>query len=204
MAGPVKAQTKRQRELNPSAAWMPARRRFTIDEYDRMGEAGILNEDEHAELINGEIVLMAALGSKHTGCVNWLNDAFRAQLGGRVIVSVQNPVRLPPDGEPEPDVMLLRHRPDFYRSAHPLPDDVYLIIEVADTSLPYDRTTKQQLYAAAGIRDFWIVDLANELLLVHRVPQDGCYTEVRRLKRGDTVSPEEFPDLSLTVAEILG
>src|SRR5205085_2311633 len=124
MAGTVKAQAKRRREAKPDEAWMPMRRRFTIDEYDRMGEAGILHEDEHAELINGEIVLMAALGSKHTGCVNWLNEAFRARLGGRVIVSIQNPVHLPPDGEPEPDVMLLRLRPDFYRAAHPLPDDV--------------------------------------------------------------------------------
>src|SRR5207248_1334488 len=99
---------------------------------------------------------------------------------------------------------LLRPRPDFYRSGHPGPDEVWLLIEVADTSLPYDRGAKLRLYAMAGIREFWIVDLANEQIMICRAPRDGWYTELSEIKHGGTVSPLAFPELSLAVDEILG
>ncbi len=204
MVGSARAESKRRQERTRSREWKPARRLFTADEYHRMAEAGILRRDEHVELIEGEILQVAPLGSRHAGRVDWLNAWFSVRLAGRVIVRIQSSVRLALRLEPEPDVALLRFRDDFYASRLPGPDDVLLIIEVADTSLPYDRDTKQRLYATAGIREFWIVDLRNMQLLVCRSPRDGRYTENTALQPGATISPLEFPELSLTVDEILG
>ena len=179
------------------------RRLLTIEEYDRMGAAGILNEDERVELIQGELVQMAAIGSPHASCVMRLTAWFTVRVAGRALVSVQNPIRLPPRSEPEPDLVILRHQSDFYATAHPGPEDVLLLIEVSDTTLVYDRGVKLPLYARAGIPEVWIVDLEGRRLLVHRQPSGMAYGEIT-VVAGGALSPAAFPDLSIRLDEIIG
>ena len=180
------------------------RRRFTVDEYECMGRAGILHEDERVELIDGEVIEMPPIGPGHAGDTKQLNQLFSSRLGARAIVSVQDPIRLPPGAEPEPDIALLVPRPDFYRAAHPGPDAVLLIVEVADTSLAYDRDVKVPMYAAAGIPEVWVVDVAGERVLVYREPHAGGYRQTTTVERGGVIAPAAFPDLVLRVDEILG
>src|SRR5687768_14286477 len=129
------------------------RHRFTVDEYHRMAEAGILNEDDRVELIRGEIVQMTPIGSRHASCVARLNDLLIGHLRGRAVLWPQNPLTILPDSEPQPDVVLLRYRDDFYRNALPGPEDVALLIEIADTSLRYDQRLKAPLYAEADVAE---------------------------------------------------
>ena len=140
------------------------RRRFTLDEYHRMVEAGILNEDDRVELIRGEIVQMAPIGKDHAACVARLAHVLLGRLYGRVVLWPQNPVVILPDSEPQPDIVLLAWRDDFYRQRLPQAADVALVVEVAETSLRYDRRVKGPLYAEAGVRDYWIVDLDARLI----------------------------------------
>jgi Uma2 family endonuclease len=180
------------------------RRRFSVEEYYLMAKAGILNEDDRVELIDGEIVEMAPIGSPHAGYVDRLNRLFTLRLGERGIVRVQNPVRLSEHSEPLPDLALLRPRDDFYATAHPGPADVLLLIEVADTSVDYDREVKARLYARAGITEYWLVDLPEQRIEVYRDPAAGEYRQVRLVRRGERLVPEAFPSLELSSSDILG
>lgn len=168
-----------------------------------MAQAGILHEDDRVELLDGEVVEMAPIGSRHAGVVLWLSTWFSAALAGRALVNVQSPVRLSLHSEPEPDIALLRPRPDFYTASHPAPGDVLLLIEVADTSLVYDRDVKLPRYAAAGISEVWIIDLEGERALVYRGPSSGSYRHAMTVERGAPLSSEAFPDLSLWIEDIL-
>jgi Uma2 family endonuclease len=179
------------------------RRLFTAEEYQHMGEAGILHEDERIELIAGEILQMAPIGSRHSACVDRYNQEFTAQAGGRFIVRVQSSIRLSPNSEPEPDIVLLRSRPDFYAGALPRPPDVLLIVEVADSSLPYDRDVKLPLYAAAGIPEVWLTDLPMQVVLQHVEPDAGGYRRVTRYRRGDVITATTLPDLTIHIDAIL-
>jgi Uma2 family endonuclease len=181
-----------------------SRRLFTVHEYYQMAQAGILTEDDRVELIEGEIVQMAAIGSRHAACVDRLNQLFSARVAERAIVRVQNPVRLSDYSEPEPDLALLQPRPDFYAAAHPGPADVLLLVEVADTSAGVDRTAKMPLYARAGIVEAWLVDLHVEWVEAHRQPTPRGYQEVCSLGRGTRLAVAAFSDLTLTVDDILG
>ena len=181
-----------------------SRRLFTVHEYHQMAQAGILTEDDRVELIEGEIVQMAAIGSRHAACVDRLTQLFVVRVAERAIVRVQNPVRLSDYSEPEPDLALLRPQPDFYAAAHPGPADVLLIVEVADTSVGVDRATKMPLYARAGISEAWLVDLHAEQVEVHRQPTPRGYQEVYSLGRGTHLAVTAFPDLTLAVDNILG
>ena len=179
--------------------------RFTVDEYHRMGEAGIFSEDDRVELLAGEIVEMSPIGPLHAGTVSRLNALFSSRLGTEVIVSVQNPLLLrAADSEPQPDVMLLRPRPDFYTSSHPEAQDVYLVIEVADTSAAADREVKFPIYARAGVPEAWLLDVVTQRLEVHRHPTPDGYQDVHALQPGESVAPQAFPDLILTVDALLG
>ncbi len=169
-----------------------------------MGEAGILREDDCVELIDGEIVQMTPIGASHAGCVNRLTRIFVAAAGERAVVTVQNPISVPPDSEPQPDLALLRPRPDLYASAHPEPTDVWLVVEVADTSLVFDRAVKIPLYARAGIPEIWLVDLAGQCVEVHRRPAGGSYGHMQRLQRGQRLACEAFPDVAASVDDVLG
>lgn len=182
----------------------PERRRFTVDEYYRMAEAGILTEDDRVELIEGEIVQISPLGPSHAGTVKHLNAVLTARLGPRAVVSVRDPVRLSRDSEPQPDLAVLRARPDFYRRSHPGPGDVSVLVEVADTSAEADRRVKVPLYARTGIPEVWLVDLNAERVEVHRAPTPDGYRDMRVLRRGESLAPAAFPDLTLAVDDLLG
>jgi Uma2 family endonuclease len=180
-----------------------ARRYFTVDEYHRMGDAGVFSEDDRVELIEGEILKLSPIGSRHAASVNRLNMLFNNLLGGRAIVSVQNPVVLNDFSEPEPDISILRLRGDFYGAAHPTATDVLLVIEVADTSFAYDHEIKLPAYARSGIPEVWLVDLPAETVGVHTELLNGSYRTVRSYRRGDSITPLHFPDLSIEIASIL-
>jgi len=180
------------------------RRCFTVDEYHRMAQVGILSEDDRVELIEGEIVETAPIGSRHAACVDRVAQLFFERAARRAIVRVQNPIRLGKHSEPQPDLVLLRPRPDFYAQGHPGPEDVLLVVEVAETSAEYDRTIKLPLYARSGIPEVWLVDLAAAAVEVHRRPTPEGYQEVQRVRRGERLAPHTFPDLDLVVAEVLG
>jgi Uma2 family endonuclease len=184
------------------SSFIVSRRRFTVDEYHRMIEAGIFNENNRVELIEGELIEMAAAGGRHIATVNDLTMWFAPRLLGRAIVSVQNPVQLS-RSEPEPDVALIRPRPDRPRTAVPQAEDVFLIIEVSDASFGYDHGTKVPIYAAAGIPEVWVVDLVRRRVLVHRSPDGDLYREALVIDRG-TLPPVAFPDLAISVDEIFG
>ena len=180
-----------------------ARRLFTRKEYHRMGDAGILKPTERVELIRGEIIEMPPIGPRHVAFVNNLTQLLVTRLAGRAIVSVQNPVALDDDTEPEPDLAILRRRrPVPYKESEPATEDVLLLIEIGDTSLTYDRGTKLRLYAEAGIPEYWVVDASAEVVEIHRGPAAEGYGETRRLTGGATVSPQAFPDIVLPLVEI--
>jgi len=179
-------------------------RRFNVHEYHRMAVAGILTEDDRVELIAGEIVEMPPIGSRHAACVDRLTRLFSSRVGDAALVRVQNPIRLSDVSEPQPDLALLEPRADFYAAAHPGPGEVLLIVEVADTSVGYDRSVKIPLYARAGIRELWLVDLERERIEVLRQPAAGSYRTAETHRRGGRVTIEALPGLEFPVDAILG
>ena len=176
------------------------RRLFTADEFVRMAEAGVFRENERLELIHGEIVEMSPIGTEHCAAVACFTKRLVIGVGDRAVVWVQSSARMALDSVPQPDLALLR--PRSYRRAHPRPEDILLVIEVADSSLRYDRTDKLQLYASAGIREYWVASVEREWLEVYRSPEGHGYQESRRLHGDDTIAPLAFPDIVITVAEI--
>ena len=181
-----------------------SRRRFNIREYERMIEDGILSEDENVELIEGEIVEMSPIGKRHAACVDRLSDLLRDYAGKSAIVRGQGPIQLPDFSEPQPDIALLRRRDDFYAGDLPIPSDVFLVVEVAETSLKNDRNVKVPLYAKAGIPEVWLIDLKNEIIWVFTQPTEGGYNASGRTRRGDSIAVEALPGVVLKVDDILG
>jgi Uma2 family endonuclease len=182
----------------------PATRRFTVEEYHRMGEAGILGCDERLELISGQILVREPIGARHAATVDRLNRLWTSRLGDRVIVRVQNPVQFPEaDSELQPDILLLQPRDDFYAGGHPRVADVQLLIEVADTSLRLDRRVKIPLYAGVGVVETWLCDLVADRLEVYRQPRQAAYGDVRTLARGERIAPRALPDVVVAVDELL-
>ena len=180
-----------------------ARRVLTVAEYHRMAEAGILTERDRVELIEGELIAMSPIGSEHSGTVNALNRTLVRAVGDRAIVAVQNPVQLDDLSEPEPDFALLKPRDDDYRRATPHPHEVLLIIEVADTSLAYDRAVKRSLYARHGIPEFWIVNLAAKQVEVCRSPTGEQYASVSHVGREAVLEPQLLPGATIPVSALL-
>jgi Uma2 family endonuclease len=180
------------------------RRRFTVEEYHRMLQAGILREDDRVELVGGEIVEMSPIGSRHAACVRRLVRMLERQVGEEAIVDSQNPIRIDPDGEPQPDVTVLRPRADFYSGSHPTPVDVLLLVEVAETSASYDRQVKLPTYAAAGVAEAWLVDLTTESIERHTSPGEHGYGEVARAGRRKTLASTVLPAVALAADAILG
>jgi hypothetical protein len=178
------------------------RRRFTRAEYHRMAEVGILHQHDRVELIRGEIVEMAPIGRRHKAFVGNLAQLLMVRLAGRAIVWVQSSVVLAEDTEPEPDLAVLRRGAVPYKERDARAEDVLMLIEVADSSLAYDRSTKLHLYAEAGIPEYWVVDCAAEAVDVYRSPGPEGYGEVSRAAGAATITPEAFPDVALTTTEI--
>ena len=179
-----------------------SRRRFTRKEYYRMAEVGILGARDRVELIKGEIIEMSPIGDRHAAFVDNLNRLLVRWLPDEVIVRVQGPVALAEDTEPQPDFTVLRRRAVPYKTREAWAEDALLVIEVADTSLAYDRSTKRRLYAEASIPEYWVVDCTAETIEVHRGPGLDGYRDVRLVSGGATLSPQTFPDVALGTTEI--
>jgi Uma2 family endonuclease len=181
----------------------PALHHFSVEDYYRMAEAGILPPDARVELIEGAIHDMSPIGPLHSGVTGRLNRLFILRARGRWLVSTQSPVGLDQHSEPEPDIVLVKPAPDEYVSHHPVPDDVLLLIEVADSSLDFDRNKKIPIYARAGIPEVWIVNLQESVIEVHRDPHFANYGQKTVARLGDKISPAAFSDTVVDVAELL-
>jgi len=176
---------------------------FTVETYHRLGELGVFHEDDRVELINGQIVPMTPIGDAHAACVQRLNTYLGHRTELPVFVSMQNPVVLDPRWEPQPDIAVLRREAGLAGRWRATAKDVLLIIEVADSSLEYDRDVKIPQYAGAGIGEAWLVDLNRDCITVHRDPGEDGYRDVVLKKRGDTLRPAHLA-LEITSDEILG
>jgi Uma2 family endonuclease len=182
-------------------------KRFTLEEYHRLGELGFFTPDERVELIRGEIILMPTKKTPHSVCNTLLVQELIILLGKHAILRVQEPIILPTDSEPQPDVVIARNRSDNYLSSHPYPDDILLVIEVSDTTLSFDRKTKLSLYAEDSISDYWIFNLVDNCLEMYSEPyQDSKGKFSYRLKRialpNEVVALSCFPDVSLDLSQV--
>lgn len=181
-------------------ATVGVKRLINVDEYYKMAEVGILKPEDRVELINGEIFKMSPSGSRHAAIVDYCAKVMNKHMDGEATVRVQNPIRIDSANEPEPDISLLKFRSDYYTSAHPGPADVLVLIEVAGSSIRFDREVKAPLYAAHGIPEFWIIDLDTNQIEYFSKPQGDAYTETRVFRPGDEVS---IMDRKFSVKELL-
>jgi Uma2 family endonuclease len=188
--------------MNSAVEHWPRTHLLNVDEYYKMAQAGVLAPDARVELIEGVIVDMAPIGSLHGVVVNYLNKVLTAAVGDRGIVSVQLPVRLSRRSEPQPDIAVLKPRTDFYRSAHPTPADVLLIIEVSDSTLAFDRGPKLALYARHAIAEVWVVDLVHNRLHCTREPAGEGYAVEVSLEGAVQVAPAALPDVQIEAANL--
>ena len=181
----------------------PARHKLDVETLYRMADAGIFGEDDRIELIDGELIDMAPIGFDHAATVNGLTHALVMACHGRAIVSVQNPVRIDRLNEPQPDFVLLRLRADNYRAApRGGPEDALLVVEVADSSLRFDRSVKLPLYARAGFAELWIVDLKHRVLTAYRDPVEDDYATVQTYRRGDSLALALAPEIAITLDNV--
>jgi Uma2 family endonuclease len=169
------------------------RKRFTAEEYQRMAQVGILSEHDRVELVDGEIVVMSPVGSRHGACVGSANRALVRAAGDDAIVLPQSSVLLDRYYQPQPDLALLRPRDDFYASRHAGPADILLVVEIADSSLDYDRNVKAGVYAVAGIPEYWIAELNGNVLWRHSSPEHGVYQHIAAHHRGQSIAPLQLP-----------
>ncbi|AFY72148.1 protein of unknown function DUF820 (plasmid) [Thalassoporum mexicanum PCC 7367] len=175
---------------------------FTVDEYYRIYQAGVISDHDRVELIAGEIVYMSPVGTKHATCVDRLNHILMSQLIDRIQLRVQSSIQLPPNSQPQPDLALLKRKADFYISAHPTPADIYLLIEVADSSLAFDRNVKMPMYAAAGILEVWLVDIEAQCIEVYWLATGDRYGSSQIYRAGESISLQAFPDVQVPVVAV--
>jgi Uma2 family endonuclease len=187
---------------NREQALEPAAYRLTVAAYHRMIEAGIFAEDDRVELIEGELRAMPPINAGHAGKNKRLNQLFSRRAQDLAIVAVQDPLTLPEHSEPEPDLMLLRPRDDFYEGTNPTPADTLLVVEIADTSLRYDRNTKLPLYARHGVPETWLIDLKRRRIELHRDPGPDGYRQVLLPDRAQFIAPVLLPEMRIQVAEL--
>lgn len=179
-------------------------RLITAAEYHRMAAAGILAADEHVELLAGHIIQKMPKGPAHSAFCKRLEKLLERALGETILVRLQDPIQLDPLSEPEPDIAIVQPRDDFYEVAHPKPDEVYWLIEIADTTIKRDLGLKADLYAAAGIKDYWVLSIATRQLHVFREPQADGYQRQTILQNQQSVAPLRFPNCSLSVNDCFG
>ena len=184
------------------AAVLSGKRRFTVDECLAMLEPGVLHEDDRIELMDGVLICMAPIGEFHVGGTIWLTQLLVQALAGRALVQPQCPIYLNDRSAPEPDLAVVRWRP-ISESSRSFPSDIFLVIEIADSSLRYDSGPKLARYAAAGIPEVWIANLRAREVIAHTAPAGSEYTTVRTYRSGDSISPGAFPDVSLAVADFM-
>lgn len=181
-----------------------ALKRFRVEDFRKMMEVGILPEESGWEIIDGYLMDKMTIGSKHASVVRRLEKFFERAVGDRLIVSGQNPVQIDDYNAPEPDVALLAPRADFYAENHPTPPDVFLLVEVSDSTVEYDREIKKTLYAEAEIREFWLVNLKNNTVEIYTQPKNGVYYSARILEAGETIVSMTIENLQLSVEDITG
>lgn len=179
------------------------RHRLTVEQFHRMGEAGVIGPEVRVELLEGEVVEMAPIGTRHAAVVKRLVSMLSGVLGEHAVLSVQDPLRLDDHSEPQPDLMLLAPRADFYASAHPTPADVLLLVEVADTTSRYDREVKLPLYARHGVAEVWLIDLDERLAHVLREPREGRYTQITVSATPGVVAPAALPQAAVDLTPLL-
>ncbi|HMS39155.1 MAG TPA: Uma2 family endonuclease [Pyrinomonadaceae bacterium] len=183
---------------------LPQRKLFTVDEYDTMIKAGVFDGKERVELIEGEFVKKMTQGDLHIGCINFLTRFFSINYNENVLVSIQNAVKINIFSAPEPDVALLRFRSDFYSTGKAQPEDILLLIEVADSTVSSDRRVKIPLYAGAEVPEVWLVNLPRKIIEIYTEPKNGKYQIVRKATKSETISPKMIADLSVKVADVVG
>ncbi|MBD2176346.1 Uma2 family endonuclease [Pseudanabaena sp. FACHB-1998] len=176
--------------------------KFTTQQYHLMHEAGVFKDGDRLELINGEIKTMSPIGRKHVACIIRLDKLIQKKLGDRVMVSTQNSIRLEDHSEPQPDLAILKFRDDFYEGGLPTPDDILLIIEVADSSIDYDRDVKAPLYAMAGIPEMWLFDVNKKVIEGYSQPSPLGYKQIHRYDEGDVLSILAFSDVTFNWNEL--
>ena len=179
------------------------RKKFTVGQYHQMIESGILTDRDRVELLNGEILEMSPVGRRHAACVDRLTELLIVQLVGKAIVRTQNPIRLSDDSEPQPDIAILRRRDDFYATGHPQPEDIFLVIEVADTTIEFDREIKIPTYALENISVVWLVDLNAEIVEVFQEPTAQGYRNRQRFQTDQILTIPNFSEIQLGVDQIL-
>ena len=176
-------------------------RSLTSADYYQMMESGIIREGEKVELILGQIFTMAAKGTRHTLSTRKLFKQLLASIGDRADVQSQDPITLANNSEPEPDIVIARLRSDDYIDSHPSPADIILVIEVADSSIKFDRDTKAPLYAAAGISEYWIVNLIDNRLEIYRQPEGSIYTSIEIITPPRSINLPQFPDIVVNISD---
>lgn len=176
---------------------------FTVHDYQRMAEAGILSENDRVELIHGEIVTMSPVGPPHNAAVARATRALVNIVGDQAIVWIQGSIGLDEYNQPQPDIVLVRPQQDFYSSKLPSPSDTFLVVEIADSSLKYDRTIKARLYAETGIQEYWVADVKKECVFAYSNPSDNEYRLVREYHRGDMIAPQLLPECKFQIDVLL-
>lgn len=180
-----------------------ARRPITVEEYYRMAEVGILTEKDHVELIHGEIIEMSPIGSKHAAVVNRITNVLKRLLGDRVIISCQNPIRINSLNHPEPDIVLLKPKEDYYSTGHPEGTDTLLVIEVSDTTYQYDKNIKLPIYASGLVPEFWLVNLEKNEIEIHHAPASDVYKKIEIIRPGDNITLDQF-QITVGAERLLG
>ena len=183
---------------------LPAKRPFTLTEYYKLLESGVLTEDDRVELIDGEIINMSPIGPRHTASVKRLIAFLSRKISRFALIGAQDPIHLNQYSAPQPDISILKPRDDFYASGHPEPADILVAIEVADSSVDYDRQVKFPRYAQAGIPEAWLVDLVNDRIEIYALPNEGVYQEIRIVLRHQNIVSRTLPQLKLKASDILG
>lgn len=187
------------------ASTITKRKQFTTDEYHRMGETGILHEDDRVELIEGEIIEMTPIGLRHSACVKRLNNLFTPLMAAKqTLISVQDPLFLDEHNEPQPDIILLNYREDFYENKQADAKDALLVIEVAESSLHYDVNVKIPLYARSFIHELWLVDLQSNSVQTYHSSNGEAFHEKQRNDTKQSITPLAFPEHPISVQSIFG
>lgn len=191
-----------QAQPDPPLEYWP-QRRWTVDEYHQMIAAGILTSRDRVELLDGQIIEMVPQEPPHTSTTSSFGNGFVLLFAGKAWVRQQLPITIAPDSEPEPDIAIVKIDPRRYRDRHPVPEEVYLLTEVADSSLAYDRDLKVKIYARANIPEYWIIDVNQQQLLIFREPVGETYQVEQVVGIGDAISPVAFPEIVIGWSNLL-